>query len=89
VLKSTSSSSLTAAVAGLAELVASGEDWASCERYAPREVVVARKDGQAIPLELEFRPLFRNGSITQLMLLATDVSLARKLAKAVLARDIT
>jgi HPt (histidine-containing phosphotransfer) domain-containing protein len=59
------------------------EEWPSCERYAPREVTLVRAGGESIPLELEFRPLVRGSTIAQLMLLATDVSLARKLEKAV------
>jgi HPt (histidine-containing phosphotransfer) domain-containing protein len=58
-------------------------EWASCEAYAPRDVVVTRTDGTAIPLELEFRPLVRDERITHLMMLATDVTMERKLEKAV------
>jgi HPt (histidine-containing phosphotransfer) domain-containing protein len=59
------------------------EEWASCEPYAPREVVITSREGATIPLELEFQPLVRNGRVTQLMLLATDVTLARKLQDAI------
>jgi HPt (histidine-containing phosphotransfer) domain-containing protein len=58
-------------------------EWAACERYAPREVVVARKRGEPTPLQLEFRPLVREGAMTHLMLLASDVTLARRLREAV------
>jgi HPt (histidine-containing phosphotransfer) domain-containing protein len=58
-------------------------EWAACERYAPREVVVARKRGEPTPLQLEFRPLVREGATTHLMLLASDVTLARRLREAV------
>lgn len=57
-------------------------EWADCERLAPREVTIG-KEGGAIPLELEFRPLVRQGRIAQMMLLATDVAVERKLERAV------
>jgi len=64
------------------------EEWASCEPYAPREVTLVRPSGESILLELEFRPLVRGSTITQLMLLATDVSLARKLERAVQTHEV-
>ena len=51
--------------------------WATCEAYAPREAVLLDETRHETPLELEFRPLIRGGSIAQLMLLATDVSRER------------
>jgi two-component system chemotaxis sensor kinase CheA len=62
---------------------APAEDWASHARYAPRDIVIKGRDGQAILLELEFRPLVRDGIVWQVMLLATDVSLERRLEQAV------
>ncbi|MDP9149915.1 MAG: PAS domain-containing protein, partial [Myxococcota bacterium] len=59
------------------------EDWDACEAYAPREAVVPRTNGAHLPLQLEFRPLIRNGTITQLMLLASDVTEARRLEQVV------
>ncbi|HEV3189872.1 MAG TPA: ATP-binding protein [Polyangiaceae bacterium] len=58
-------------------------EWASCEAYAPRDVVVTHANGSSIPLALEFRPLVRDERITHLMMLATDVTMERKLEKAV------
>jgi two-component system, chemotaxis family, sensor kinase CheA len=59
------------------------DEWATCEPYAPRETVITSRDGRPIPLELEFRPLIRAGKIAHVMLLATDVSVARELEVAV------
>ncbi|MDP9034709.1 MAG: ATP-binding protein [Myxococcota bacterium] len=59
------------------------EDWDACEAYAPREAILPRANGVPLPLQLEFRPLIRNGTITQLMLLASDVSEARRLEQVV------
>ena len=57
---------------------ASVENWAKYEAYAPRDVVIER-DGQHTVLALEFRPLVRDARIHQLMLLATDVTIERRL----------
>lgn len=57
---------------------ASVENWAKYEAYAPRDVVIER-DGQHTVLALEFRPLVRDARIHQLMLLATDVTVERRL----------
>ena len=59
------------------------ENWAACEVYAPREVVVTGQDGRAKLLELEFRPVTQHGQTTQIMVLASDVSAARELENAV------
>ncbi len=58
-------------------------DWPSYEPFAPREVAVQHSDGATVPLELEFRPLVRDGKVAQIMALATDVSRARSLERAV------
>jgi HPt (histidine-containing phosphotransfer) domain-containing protein/PAS domain-containing protein/anti-sigma regulatory factor (Ser/Thr protein kinase) len=63
-------------------LNAPASDWAASGRFAPREVTIVRKAG-VTPLELEFQPMVRDGRITQVMLLATDVTLERKLERAV------
>jgi two-component system, chemotaxis family, sensor kinase CheA len=55
------------------------EEWPLCEKYAPREAVLHTRNGASLTLELEFRPLVRDGTVSQLMLLATDVSVARRL----------
>ncbi|MGD0678138.1 MAG: ATP-binding protein [Polyangiaceae bacterium] len=55
------------------------DEWASCACHAPRDVFIASNHGAPILLELEFRPLVRDGAITHLMLLASDVSAERRL----------
>jgi two-component system, chemotaxis family, sensor kinase CheA len=62
-------------------------DWASCESFAPREVLIAGANGEKVPLDLEFRPVVRDGRIDRIMLLATDVSLQRELAQVVQAQE--
>jgi HPt (histidine-containing phosphotransfer) domain-containing protein len=61
---------------------APASEWEANERFAPREVTIARRAG-VTPLELEFQPVVREGRVTQVMLLATDVTLERKLERAV------
>jgi two-component system, chemotaxis family, sensor kinase CheA len=58
-------------------------DWPYYEPFAPREIALDLGDGASAPVELEFRPLVRDGKIAQIMVLATDVTLARSLEKAV------
>ena len=58
------------------------EDWAACESYAPTETMIRSHSGQARLLELEFRPVAQLGKVTQIMLLASDVSAARALENA-------
>jgi two-component system chemotaxis sensor kinase CheA len=57
-------------------------DFPACELYAPRECAISRPGTRPVPLELEFRPLVRDGKVAQIMLLATDVSVERELAQA-------
>jgi two-component system, chemotaxis family, sensor kinase CheA len=59
------------------------ENWEACQAYAPREVVVPSQRGNSRLLELEFRPVIQHGKITQIMVLASDVSTARELEDAV------
>jgi HPt (histidine-containing phosphotransfer) domain-containing protein len=59
------------------------DDWHACERYAPSEATFVQSRGDAIPLELEFRPLVHEGRTVRVMLLCTDVSVKRKLETAV------
>jgi PAS domain S-box-containing protein len=61
---------------------ATTESWSELAELAPREVVIERKDGP-IPLELEFRPVEKDGAIDRVMVLATDVSEKKRLEKAI------
>jgi PAS domain-containing protein len=63
------------------------DEWSTCEAYAPSEAVFARADGMVVPLRLEFRPLVSEGKVVQIMLLCTDVSVERKLEKAVQTKE--
>jgi HPt (histidine-containing phosphotransfer) domain-containing protein len=67
---------------------ATPDTWASWEQYAPREAVLVGEDRHETPIELEFRPLIRDGAIAQLMLLATDVSRERSLQHAVRSQEM-
>jgi PAS domain-containing protein len=53
------------------------ENWATCESFAPSETLICTHNGQRRLLELEFRPIAQDGRVTQIMLLASDVSAAR------------
>jgi HAMP domain-containing protein/HPt (histidine-containing phosphotransfer) domain-containing protein len=64
------------------------EEWHALERFAPSEVRLPRGEKDAIPVVLEFRPVVRGGTITHLMLLATDVSAERALEKRVEAQEL-
>lgn len=54
------------------------EEWASFAQLAPREVTI-RRGNEKVPLELEMRPVLKQGVIDCVMLLATDVSERKKL----------
>jgi HAMP domain-containing protein/HPt (histidine-containing phosphotransfer) domain-containing protein len=59
-------------------------DWSPFAELAPKEVTLQReKGGPVIPLELEFRPVAKDGRVDRVMVLATDVSEKRKLEQAV------
>ncbi|MGH7293361.1 MAG: HAMP domain-containing protein, partial [Polyangiaceae bacterium] len=58
------------------------EEWAEFGQLAPHEVTIAR-EGRAVPLELELRPVVKDGAVERVMLLATDVSEKRQLEQAV------
>ena len=55
------------------------EQWDELAALAPREVPLRRKDGVVVPLELEFRPVAKNGKLERVMMLATDVSEKKQL----------
>jgi signal transduction histidine kinase len=67
------------------------EQWQTVAELAPREVVLRRPDGTELPLEVEFRPVTREGAkdggVERIMLLATDVSEKRRLEETVEAQE--
>ncbi|MDB4933490.1 MAG: hypothetical protein JWP87_462 [Labilithrix sp.] len=66
------------------------DDWSSFAELAPKEVTLQRgKDGERalLPLELEFRPVAKDGKVDRVMVLATDVSEKRKLEQAVATQE--
>lgn len=64
------------------------EDWSSFAELAPKEVTLQReKGGAVVPLELEFRPVAKDGKVDRVMVLATDVSEKRKLEQAVVTQE--
>ena len=63
-------------------------DWAEFAELAPKEVTLQReKGGPVVPLELEFRPVAKDGKVDRVMVLATDVSEKRKLEQAVVTQE--
>jgi len=56
--------------------------WGEIARLAPRDVVLHRADA-ARTVEVEFRPISRDGAVVRVMMLATDVSEQRDLRKRV------
>jgi HAMP domain-containing protein/HPt (histidine-containing phosphotransfer) domain-containing protein len=63
------------------------DDWVSIAELAPTEVVILRPDGKRVPLEIELRPIEKEGRVERVMLLATDVSEKRRLEEAVEAQE--
>jgi HAMP domain-containing protein/HPt (histidine-containing phosphotransfer) domain-containing protein len=59
------------------------DEWQDFAALAPREVTLRANAARPIPLELEFRPVAKGGAVDQVMLLATDVSVKRKLEQTV------
>jgi HAMP domain-containing protein/HPt (histidine-containing phosphotransfer) domain-containing protein len=62
-------------------------EWAEFAALAPAEVVLRTTEGQPVPLELEFRPVTKNGKIVRVMVLASDVSEQRALERAVQSQE--
>jgi HAMP domain-containing protein/HPt (histidine-containing phosphotransfer) domain-containing protein len=54
------------------------EEWGEFAQLAPREVTI-RRGSEQVPLELEVRPVVKEGSVERVMVLATDVSERKKL----------
>ncbi|MFO0679472.1 MAG: HAMP domain-containing protein [Polyangiaceae bacterium] len=64
------------------------EAWTEFADLAPKEVVVPGGDGgTTVPLELEFRPVTKDGAVDRVMLLATDVSEKKRLEEAVVTAE--
>ena len=59
------------------------ESWDEFVAMAPRELSLLRAEGPPLPLELEFRPVMKDGIVERIMLLATDVSEKKMLEQAV------
>jgi HPt (histidine-containing phosphotransfer) domain-containing protein/PAS domain-containing protein len=59
------------------------EAWERAEKYAPREAVLEKPNGERLALALEFHALAQVGVPSRLMLLATDISVERSLREAV------
>jgi HAMP domain-containing protein/HPt (histidine-containing phosphotransfer) domain-containing protein len=62
-------------------------EWADFATLAPSEVLLSRPGEEPIPLELEFRPVTKNGKIVRVMVLATDVSEQRALERTVQSQE--
>ncbi|NVL67911.1 hypothetical protein, partial [Escherichia coli] len=63
------------------------DDWSAFAELAPKEVTLAGKNGASVPLELEVRPVAKDGKVDRVMLLATDVSVKRQLEQAVVTAE--
>ena len=61
--------------------------WTGFAELAPKEITLSRKHGPAVPLELEFRPVAKDGKVDRVMVLATDVSEKRQLERAVVTAE--
>ncbi len=57
--------------------------WAEVAALAPAELELRRREGGERILELEFRPIVQSGKVRRVMMLATDVTEARRLKKTV------
>jgi HAMP domain-containing protein/HPt (histidine-containing phosphotransfer) domain-containing protein len=62
-------------------------EWAEFATLAPSEIVLRSEGEQQVPLELEFRPVTKNGKIVRVMVLATDVSEQRALERTVQSQE--
>jgi HAMP domain-containing protein/HPt (histidine-containing phosphotransfer) domain-containing protein len=64
------------------------DEWSAFAELAPKEVTLQReKGGPVVPLELEFRPVAKDGKVDRVMVLATDVSEKRMLEQAVATQE--
>jgi two-component system chemotaxis sensor kinase CheA len=63
------------------------DEWPAFAELAPREVTLQRENGPSVPLELELRPVAKDGKVDRVMILATDVSVKRQLEQAVVTAE--
>ena len=63
------------------------EAWVDFAELAPKETTLSRANGLSVPLELELRPVAKDGKVDRVMVLATDVSEKRKLERAVVTAE--
>jgi len=63
------------------------DEWPAFAELAPKETTLSRKNGPPVPLELEFRPVAKDGKVDRVMVLATDVSEKRQLERAVVTAE--
>ena len=63
------------------------DEWPAFAELAPKETTLLRKNGPPVPLELEFRPVAKDGKVDRVMVLATDVSEKRQLERAVVTAE--
>ena len=62
-------------------------EWAEFATLAPSEIVLNGDGDKPVPLELEFRPVTKNGKVVRVMLLATDVTEQRALERTVQSQE--
>ena len=62
-------------------------EWADFATLAPSEIVLRTQGAEPVPLELEFRPVTKNGKVVRVMVLATDVSEQRALERTVQSQE--
>jgi HAMP domain-containing protein/HPt (histidine-containing phosphotransfer) domain-containing protein len=62
-------------------------EWAEFATLAPSEIVLRTPGQEPVPLELEFRPVTKNGKVVRVMVLATDVSEQRALERTVQSQE--
>jgi HAMP domain-containing protein/HPt (histidine-containing phosphotransfer) domain-containing protein len=62
-------------------------EWSEFAALAPSEVVLQLDGESSVPVELEFRPVTKNGKVVRVMLLATDVSEQRALERTVQSQE--
>ena len=63
------------------------DEWTAFAELAPKETTLSRENGISVPLELEFRPVAKDGKVDRVMVLATDVSEKRQLERAVVTAE--
>jgi two-component system, chemotaxis family, sensor kinase CheA len=62
-------------------------EWAEFASLAPAEVALRPPGREPVPVELEFRPVTKDGQVVRVMVLASDVSEQRALERAVQSQE--